>query len=162
MKKTLCIIFAAAGIAMGATEIPVTWDSSIGWFPEGAPSTDSSSISVLLPLNLREMDAVGGPGPIFSWSSENYEYSGEIYVDPTFGELSVKEGYSRTEAELSLPVERYSPASGYEQSLLGYTFTPGGNITLSLVNVLSDGSFEALQQWSTTSALPGLAARRRR
>lgn len=85
---------------------------------------------------------------------KNYEYSGEIYVDPAFGELSVGEGYSQTEAELSLPVWGYSPASGYEQSLLGYTFTPGGNITLSLVNVLSDGSFEAMQQWSTTSALP--------
>ena len=71
MKKTLCIIFAAAGIAMGATEIPVTWESSGGWFPEGAPSTDSSSISVLLQLNLREMGALGyGPGPLFSWSSE--------------------------------------------------------------------------------------------
>lgn len=155
MKKTLCLIFAAVGIAMGATEIPVTWEYGSGWFPDGTPSTDSSSISVLLQIDLREMDALGyGPSPIFSWSSENNEYSGEIYVDPMFGELSVSEGYSQTEAELSLPVWGYSPASGYAQSLLGYTFTPGGNITLSLVNVLSDGSFEAMQQWSTPSALP--------
>lgn len=132
----------------------MTWDSGSGWFPEGAPPTDSSSISVLLQLNLREMGALGyGPGPIFSWSSNN-GYSGEIYVDPAFGELSVKEGYSQIEAKLSLPMWYYGPASDYEQSLLGYTFTPGGNITLSLVNVLSDGSFETMQQWSTTSALP--------
>ena len=141
---------------MGATEIPVTWEYGSGWFQDGTPSNATTPFSVLLQIDLKEMAAVGGygPAPLFSWSSSDYSYSGGVSVDPMFGDLYVAEGYSNREAEVDLPVWGYGPATGYEQSLLGYTFTPGGDITISLINVLTDGSFEEMQQWSITSSIP--------
>lgn len=147
---------AATSFAMGATELPVTWEYGSGWFQEGTPSNATTPISVVLQIDLKEMDALGGygPAPLFTWSSSDYSYSGGVSVDPMFGDLYVAEGNSNREAGVALPVWGYSSASGYEQSLLGYTFTPGGDITISLINVLTDGSFEEMQQWSTTSSIP--------
>ena len=156
MKKTISLILAASSFAMGATEIPVQWEYGSGSFQDGTPSNAITPISVLLQIALKEMDALGGYGPVslFNWSSDDFLYSGGVAVDPAVGELYVADGYSNKKAEWDLPVWRYGPATGYEQSLLGYTFTPGGDITISLINVKTDGSFEEMQQWSTSTSIP--------
>lgn len=154
MKKTLTLLLAAGGIAMGATEIPVEWGYGSGYFPDGAPSNASAPFSVLLQLDLSEMDALSPYGaPLFSWSTSDSSYSDSIYIDIFDGTLSV--GLNGTiESGLSLPLEFYSAASGYEQSLLGYTFSEEGVVTLSLINVLTDGTLTEMEQWSTTVTIP--------
>lgn len=155
MKKTLSIILAVSSFAMGATEIPVQWEGSGGRFPEGTPSV-TMPISVLIQINLKEIGDLNpyGSQPLFTWSTADTLYSGGVYVDSTWGTLSVQGYAAKGESTLSLPVFWGSPKSGYEQSLLGYTYTPGGEITLSLINVKTGDVFEEMQQWSTTSTLP--------
>ena len=148
MKKTLSLLLLTAGITLGAAEIPVDW-----YGISGSTDCTTPAISIVFKVNLNELDSLGGFAgePLLTWDDSSTLNSGGVYVDPMFGDLSVMENYTTNPTGLSLPVWGWGPATGYKESLVGYTYTPGGRITLYVIDVKTDGSVTGMQQWSGNS-----------
>lgn len=151
MKKTLSLLLFTAGITLGATEIPVDWRGG----SSGTTDYTASAISLVFKVNLNELDSLGGFGgaSLVTWHDSTYQYSGGVYVDPMFGELSIMENNTTIQTGLSLAAWGWGPAPGYKESLVAYTYNPGGGITLYVIDVKTDGSVTEMQQWSGNSKI---------